>query len=815
MKCSNCGTELKDGTLICPRCASRQNGSGSGNVNRNNKKSSNNGGGKKIIAAAVALILLAVGTIVGVGLLRSNKGNKDAFTHDTTFEKDNLSVTNDKVLRYREVDKKKAFSIGTDNEYVDVTIADENGNDVNFLINKEEKSGNYIVKPNDYWDDTHTYFMTLGKDTFFTDEDIYQFKEVIYTIKKEKVQEPSYKLNSEIVYLNENPDAETKVGDVVVYIGDDGNETIGKINRIENGSPVYVEPTLVEMFEELQIDEQNFYPDYSTIIWNEDAKQTLMNRIKNSSFFDCLLMTTYANDYFDIVDAASKGVSAGLSNGISKRELSINAKEIDNICKITISASEELGNGSELSLVDRNLTQNKYLKLTTGFELSPYNGKLFGKEVDGEVKVKIEFSKKIAVALKCKLDIHRFQVNAFDFQILNYNEDGTTIELSWSKSGSDYFDEEDAVIQATINSVFVNRDDILDTQEIVRLLTVPINVAGPVGFEFDLSLRGNFLVEGKLNLEMKNETTSRYGIEFLRGELVYTKMLEKNANTTGTFEGKLEAKVGISPSFHLFIGVLGINPVDVSINGEVGIYGRSIGNFSVENNNIEYLGHSDSSNLKSISTTIGSNETTVASKFSMEAGVYVDAYLKGKVVIIAPLLDATVRLYYNEFPFAQISREDDYTNDITATSIGPVGSIHKFGSYDFKVLDKDEENGIALLLATEGIENKPYFNNNTNDIGIAYTWADSDLRKYLNNDFINKFDSGERNSIYNTKVTAERNYKYDLSGGDDCQDKIFILSKLELENFFVAWILKSFFEISAIVNKVFIKYIKKNKKMKK
>lgn len=786
MKCSKCGYELQDGITICPRCGARQNSSGSNNLNKNNK--SKKGGSKKIIAAAGFLILFAVALVLGVSLLNNKKEKvNDGFTHNTTFEKDNLSVTDNQILRYRDVDKTKSFSIGSDIGYADVSIVDENGSEVNFLVDKNENGKSYTIKPNNYWEDTHTYFMTLGKDTFFTDEDIYQFKEVIYTVKKENPSEPSYKLNSKIVNLSENPNAEIKDGDVVIYIGDDGNETIGKVDRIENGNPIYVEPSLVEMFEELKIDEQNFYPDYSTIIWNEDAKQTLMHKVKNSNFFDSLMMVAYASDYFDIVDGVSKGVSAGLSAGVNKRELSINAKEIDNICKISINASEELGDGNELSVVDSNLKQNKYLKLTLGFELSPYEGKLFGREVDDDVKAKIEFSKKIAVALKCKVDIGWFKVNAFDFQILNHSEDGTKIELSWSKDGSDD-ENEDAVITNKIDTIFVNKEDILDTEEIIPLLKVPINIAGPVGFEFDLSLKGNFLIEGKFNLEMTNETTSRYGLELIRGELVSTKILEKGANTTATLEGKMEAKVGISPSFHLFIGILGINPVDVSINGELGIYGRSEGSFTVANNNVEFASNSRSideyGNQKQVSTNNRLNDATVSSKISMEAGIYADVYLNGKVVIIAPLLDSTIRLFYNEFPFAQISREDDFTNDITATSIGAVGSIHKFGPYNFKVLDKDEDKGIALLLATEGLGPEKYYTDDSNgNINISYSWADSHLRDYLNNDFINKFDTSEKNSLYLNNTVAEMNNKYNLSGGDNCDDKIFILSKMELEKY--------------------------------
>ena len=68
MKCSNCGTELKDGTLVCPRCGARQ----SDDKGRANRDKNGDGGFKKahqksigaIFALATIIILVfVIGTI--------------------------------------------------------------------------------------------------------------------------------------------------------------------------------------------------------------------------------------------------------------------------------------------------------------------------------------------------------------------------------------------------------------------------------------------------------------------------------------------------------------------------------------------------------------------------------------------------------------------------------------------------------------------------------------------------------------------------------------------------------------------------------
>ena len=109
MRCSNCGAELTNGSLICPRCGARQAGGGNGgNGKVRNGGNGRNGGGGKIVAIVAALILVAVGTIVGINVTRNNTNASSSFTHDTTFNKDNLTITDENTLRYRDVANRSA-----------------------------------------------------------------------------------------------------------------------------------------------------------------------------------------------------------------------------------------------------------------------------------------------------------------------------------------------------------------------------------------------------------------------------------------------------------------------------------------------------------------------------------------------------------------------------------------------------------------------------------------------------------------------------------------------------------------------------------
>ncbi|MCL2052829.1 MAG: DUF6273 domain-containing protein [Oscillospiraceae bacterium] len=109
-----------------------------------------------------------------------------------------------------------------------------------------------------------------------------------------------------------------------------------------------------------------------------------------------------------------------------------------------------------------------------------------------------------------------------------------------------------------------------------------------------------------------------------------------------------------------------------------------------------------------------------------------------------------------------------------------IGSIIKFGSYDWRVLDV--QNNAALIITEEIIEKKAYHGNRT-----AITWANCDLRKYLNGEFINnvkKFSPNDKARIIPVTNENADNQWYNTDGGSNTTDSIFLLSLNELVRYF-------------------------------
>ncbi|MCL2109919.1 MAG: DUF6273 domain-containing protein, partial [Oscillospiraceae bacterium] len=114
-----------------------------------------------------------------------------------------------------------------------------------------------------------------------------------------------------------------------------------------------------------------------------------------------------------------------------------------------------------------------------------------------------------------------------------------------------------------------------------------------------------------------------------------------------------------------------------------------------------------------------------------------------------------------------------------------IGNVIEFGGYDWRVLDVQD--GKALLLSDSVLEERPY-NTEFGDI----TWADCDLRAYLNGEFYDSFSANDRAKIAevtNTNPDSPWDFtgiggNVNTPGGADTQDRVFLLSLDEVVKYF-------------------------------
>lgn len=120
-----------------------------------------------------------------------------------------------------------------------------------------------------------------------------------------------------------------------------------------------------------------------------------------------------------------------------------------------------------------------------------------------------------------------------------------------------------------------------------------------------------------------------------------------------------------------------------------------------------------------------------------------------------------------------------------------VGDCVLLGSYDqdadasngkddiqWLVLDKEDDQ--LLLISKFGLAAQPY-----HEFNVDVTWEESNLRKWLNNGFINAaFSELERSHIPSVTVSAEQNPLHETDPGADTEDQVFLLSIEEVSQYF-------------------------------
>jgi len=106
-----------------------------------------------------------------------------------------------------------------------------------------------------------------------------------------------------------------------------------------------------------------------------------------------------------------------------------------------------------------------------------------------------------------------------------------------------------------------------------------------------------------------------------------------------------------------------------------------------------------------------------------------------------------------------------------------IGDIIPFGGYDWRVLDIRD--GAALLITEDITGQRAY-----HSIETPVTWEKCDLRRYLNNEFYDSFSQADKERIITVTNKNPDNQWYGTAGGNDTQDKIFLLSLEESDKYF-------------------------------
>jgi hypothetical protein len=106
-----------------------------------------------------------------------------------------------------------------------------------------------------------------------------------------------------------------------------------------------------------------------------------------------------------------------------------------------------------------------------------------------------------------------------------------------------------------------------------------------------------------------------------------------------------------------------------------------------------------------------------------------------------------------------------------------IGTLIPFGEYNWRVLDVQ---GDKALIITENVVEQRAYHNKFTDV----TWEMCDLRKYLQGEFLERFDEFDKTRIIITYNKNADNVWYKTKGTIDTPDEIFLLSIEEVDYYF-------------------------------
>lgn len=105
------------------------------------------------------------------------------------------------------------------------------------------------------------------------------------------------------------------------------------------------------------------------------------------------------------------------------------------------------------------------------------------------------------------------------------------------------------------------------------------------------------------------------------------------------------------------------------------------------------------------------------------------------------------------------------------------GTCYKYEPIKWRVLSVNEDGTDTFLIADQVIDVAQYYREN----GIEVTWETSDIRQWLNSDFMETaFTADEQSAIEVTEVTTADNQWSGEPGGNDTEDKLYLPSIEEM-----------------------------------
>ena len=353
----------------------------------------------------------------------------------------------------------------------------------------------------------------------------------------------------------------------------------------------------------------------------------------------------------------------------------------------------------------------------------------------------------------------RFLILSNGEQVMVDNTVEITSGLEFSVSGESSAETEQKILDA-IEEYTLNNEEIGDENNYeVPLVPIRIPVAGPVVADIDIGLTADILFSAKFSAGMDTKVSLTQGVAV---NIKQRKIVEKYAEVTGSteayicVEGKLDAFAGVYADLGLEIPVL----VKLGVNIKGGPYLEGKGCFSV----------------KGIPKDIkaeGKCDIEIGLRFKAEGDLKI-LNLKKKPIKFADKQKILAEYSKN---YKRKNIADSRNTDSMNSNIGDTVTFGNYGGNPIEWVVLDKIDSKVMLFAKYNFMEERAYNTGQNHV----PWETSDLRLWLNNEFLNEaFSESEISAIADTNVN---NFEETDGYMNDTVDKVYLLSHADFKKY--------------------------------
>ncbi len=589
---------------------------------------------KKILAVLLVIILF-VGSFGGSYHLFNN----GTFEFDTEY----LSVFDESqdTFYLKKVAKDIIFKIDADPNAKETkyTLTDSKGKKVETKTQEFLTKGYNILPPDNGYTEGERYTLTLQKNAKFNDDSLKKARVLVFSIDRKEVA--SYEFTDSVKETDKTIEelSETKIrvnenlelGDIIFGLNKEKDHVAYKIIKINDDGTAEVEaPALDEIYSELDLYGTDVW-DVEKIATNPEINAEVVENVRNSDFFDSLMVTAYADE--NPTDVAIK-------------------------CKFNPDKP------------------NKTLEAEISIELAPGKKGLFGISKLKNQKVTITLSSfiKLKTVYNIKLkDLKNFDVSATLTNTFSWSVDISLYTKEWEndKDLKKIFSEKNKItdfvkskkqISDVIEKLASVKGDL--TRGEIKLFDWELPLPSIPGLKFDAEVKlfGELEMSADITVGQEVTTATTVGISFINKKFeTYTNKWRSTDGIELSLSGKANAKVGLKVE-------IGVEFIDddiafLQIDPQVGFYADLFVTFPV-------AGRSQIN-----------DDNFIYSYF--EPGVYFSADVSAYVNLVFKSYSFSRELVEEKFPFEHLT----FGNKKIAIKLEPSVPTVRAANYTVKAPD--------------------------------------------------------------------------------------------------------------------------------